>query len=208
MPSLNQLAAEISHQLGDPFNYSLNERIKMAYKHWYATLVRQSVEKYGIDEQFISNFNVDLIDIDKFDTCITEADCIIKRSRNKIPTPLRYPSDSPFTFVGTLDGTPFTKRNNVEQKYAKHLKWSDKVFSYDYRNGYIYVWNFNGDYLNIQEVPQNPEEAITICTSKDCYDDDMEFPMSEDMITIAKTNILKELAPFKIENEEITNETT
>ena len=61
MPSLNQLAVEISHQLGDPFNYSLNERIKMAYKHWYATLVRQSVEKYGVDEQFISNFMAEFI---------------------------------------------------------------------------------------------------------------------------------------------------
>ena len=34
----------------------------------------------------------------------------------------------------------------------------------------------------------------------------MEFPMSEHLIAIAKPNILKELAPFKIVDEEIKNE--
>lgn len=208
MASLNLLAAEITHLLNEPDNYDLTVRVKLAFKHWRATFLRQRIEKYGLESQYIQRFVVQLQEVDKFDNCLVESECVAMRSINKIPTPISYPSDNPFSFVGTLHGTPFVMRNVVERKYASSLKWADKAIVYDYINQYIYTFNTKLEYIELQYLPEDPEAIVNVCDNTDCYDDDMEFPLPADLIQPIKTAILKEFGIIKPENPEVTNESS
>ena len=207
MASLNELAAEITHLLKQPTNYELAVRVKLAYKHWRATLLRQSIERYGVDIMYMQRYVAELIEVDSAATCLVDAGCTILRTKNRIPKPLRYPSDVPFSFVGTLDGEPFTLRDRTENLYAKHLKWSNKVITYDYENDYVYVrGNTRFGYVALKYVAESPEDLINVCDNEDCWDDDMEFPIPEDLIAPIKQILFKEfgvVAPIK---EEVVNE--
>ena len=206
MASLNFLAAEVTHLLNEPNNYDLTVRVKAAFKHLRATLLRQRIEKYGIESTYVQRFVIQLQEVDKFDNCLIDSGCVIMRTINKVPTPISYPADSPFIYVGTLLGTPMTMRSLVERNFAKHLKWADKAVSYDYINQYIYTFNTKLEFIEVQYLPEDPEAVVNICDNADCYTDDMEFPLPADLAEPIKTAIYKQFGVIKPIDPGVTNE--
>lgn len=193
MASLNQLADHISNLINVPFSHELRERIKDSFRFLAASRIRQSVEKNGLDNQFVSSYISGLKQVDSFDTCFTSSGCTILRTINKVATPVRYKSDVPFSFVGTPDGVPILYSRRSEIRYRKYLKYIGKSMSYTYDDGYIYVFgNTRIKQIKIQDIFLNPEEAVTVCsTNSNCVTDDTEFPIPTDMIYSIIQEILK-----------------
>lgn len=215
MASLNQIASKYASVLRQPTNHELRERIKDAFRFTWASRVRQSIQKEGVSELFSLTFDVNLILVDSIDSCIADANCKILRTENTIPTPLRYPSDSLFEFVGTVGDSPFMRVNSRRAYKAMKLRrFFDNVIMYTYekRNSseYIYILGTNKiKFLRIVEITTDIEHAISTCTNPTCYSDDAEFPCTDDMIQSIGTEILKTefgLINPKVEEVEINND--
>ena len=129
MASLKLIADEISDALARPFDDMFKERIKSIFRHELATVIRQQINKYGLSNQFKSNFQVTCIESSPVVTSLYSIDTTDNwyRSENKIPTPIRYESDDPFTFVGNiLDNIPFISnpmsKNEILSSFMSYLK--------------------------------------------------------------------------------------
>lgn len=105
MATLNQLGSKISNILGKPGDHSIQERAKDACKALFATFIRQSIERNGVDEVLKVSFNVPLIcvpltDIENTYAGIGAKDMVLT-TEHRVPTPLRMPNDAPFLHVYT-----------------------------------------------------------------------------------------------------------
>lgn len=114
MATLNQLGSKISNILGKPGDHSIQERAKDACKALFATFIRQSIERNGVDEVLKVSFNVPLIcvpltDIENTYAGIGAKDMVLT-TEHRVPTPLRMPNDAPFLHVYTQhdDGSLIT----------------------------------------------------------------------------------------------------
>ncbi len=209
MASLKLIADEISDALARPFDDMFKERIKSIFRHELATVIRQQINKYGLSNQFKSNFQVTCIESSPIVTSLYSIDTTDNwyRSENKIPTPIRYESDDPFTFVGNiLDNIPFIYTNLTENLYVSYLPMNQKEYQmavdqtevkkpsrYFYRDGYIYAYSEEVDtsepfILNIEGVFLGDANSIN---DKSSITDDMDFPMPEDLIQTVKERLLK-----------------
>ena len=194
MASLNQLADKLLNAYDQAFNHELRERLKDSYKFLRATRIRQSIEKSGIDDEFLLSFNVDLIKVTSDDDCFTpDLNCPQLRSQNKIPKPIRYKTDVPFTYVGTRDGIAFYQGHISSARYKEQLPFISEAICYVWKNGYIYLYGRTKlKRLLVEEVIANPEEAGSMCDANtECYNDDMEFPLPDDMIYSITQEIIK-----------------
>ncbi len=209
MASLKLIADEISDALARPFDDMFKERIKSIFRHELATVIRQQINKYGISNQFKSNFQSTCIESSPIITSLYSSDGVDNwyRTLNKIPQPVRYESDDPFTFVGSIiNNIPFIYTNLSENNYTSYLPMNQKEYQlpvgqtklkkparYFYRDGYIYIYAEGIDIddsfvLNIEGVFVGSPNSITDTTS---ITDDMEFPMPEDLIQTVKERLLK-----------------
>lgn len=192
MASLNQIADSVSAALGDENNYSLKERIKFTVKYYRARFLRNDIEKNGLAKEYIIPIQAELILVDKLDSCYIELGCKILRTKNRIPKPLRLKNDSLFKFAGSIDHSIiFTYTEAEELQFTKFNRFTSDVGRYWIFDYYVYVAFRKGfKWLGLDYVPLNPEEAIKLC-DKECYDDDMEFPLPEDMLVSIIQGMLK-----------------
>lgn len=195
--TLNQGAERIAYALGEPTNYVLKENIKFSIINYRATFMRRDIAANGMSDEFLQKFHADLIKVDKADDCSFTIDCTVLRTKNKIPKPVRIKSDVVFKFVGTPHGKPFVYTEFEEFKYRCFNKYTGNEVAYSYINNYLYF--FNANHLKkaaLQYAVADPR-LVNLC-QEDCYDDDMEFPMAEDLMSDIIRNILS--GEFKILN--------
>lgn len=211
MASLNQLISEIAHAVGDPNNIPLRRNIRYAILYTRNELIRKSYETHHfIDKGLNQRFRIEIINVPDGDLCnsIGIKSPVVKRTKYKVPKPVRLTNGLPFQSVRT------TGVNNNEIAFAKegtaqfyhNLAGFCNQPIYDYINGYIYFFGnanwFSGIYSIIIESPFEAPQIIpeeTFETSKDVngeiddeskFDDD-EFLLPEDMIGAIKDIIFK-----------------
>lgn len=212
MASLNQIAEQVAIPIGKQYDQPILTLIKDLIKQERATRLRQSIGKYGLDVGWSNRYTVELELADIADTCEVTVGCNILRTVNKIPRPVRYTTDVPFIYVGFVDGSqsfsyvPFYQRRHKGSK-----RYTKKSITYDYRNGYVYVYDAYLNklgYLAIDAIHENPD-LVPYCNDGDgiCYSDDMEFPCPADMIQSIKLSLLTgELRKRIIEDSEVKQE--
>lgn len=209
MATLNQLGSKISNILGKPGDHSIQERAKSACKALFATFIRQSIERYGIDEVLKVSFNVPLIcvpltDIENTYAGVGARDMVLT-TEHKVPTPLRIHNDAPFLHVYTQhdDGTITT------YKYASNsiVPLLTAIYSptgvhgvYQIVNGKlkIIIKNTLDDidikpcdykYITIVYIAENPEDVIAMYSEDDGQD--IELPLPADMIERVVYEVLR-----------------
>ena len=204
MATLNQLATRVANHIGEPFNHELKERIKDSYRFYRAERIRQSIEKNGIDDSLKVSYCADLELVDSGDDCLKVIGCEILRTVNKVVKPVRYKSDEPFTYVGAIDGTiSYLYSDLASIGYMNYLPNIGQAIYYYYENDYIFIKGSNKvDRIRIQSVPANLESLMTLCNG-DCWNDDMEYPIPEDMIESITLEIMKLYASIKQHDIEI-----
>lgn len=200
MLSLNEISERIAYALNEPLNYILKENIKFSVKYWRALLIRRDVATNGMSNSFLQRFYMDLIKVDKADSCNFNLDCVqVLRTKNTIPTPVRLKNDSLFKFIGTVDGKSFPEVEYEEIPYTCYNKFTSNSIRYAYINNYIYVFNnLKLKKLALQYIVEFPETINNSCTSDSCYNDDMPFPCPADLVQQIINGILS--SEFKILN--------
>ena len=203
MASLNQIVSEIAHAIHQPNNFTTRQTIRSAVIHTFNEQIRQTYERHAnVDKILMQRYRVSLITKYK-----------VKRSKVRIPRPVRLDNNLPFVSVRTVGydnmAIPFIKEANAQ--FYKALPGMCTSLSYDYINGYLYV-NGNGNplieplgHIVIEspfeiptEIPIETEEGV-----ESNFDNDDEFIIPEDMVERIKDVIYKRNL---LNVERVTNE--
>ena len=212
MATLKQISDQIAGVLDRPFDDMFKERVKATFLQELATYIRQQIMKHGIDNQFKTRYSITCIPVLESDNSIDPGGptgrCF--RSVNKVAKPVRYNSDDPFTYIGGIQGNnPYLYTPLAARDYAyllpsinTNLDTEDGLYYpplYDYRNGYIYVYflppvSWETVAITIEGVHTSynfiQDESKESKAKGLVYNDDVDFPMPDDIIQLIKDKLL------------------
>lgn len=202
--TLNQAAYYIAGTLNRPEDDVFVAEIKFAIKYYRSKLLRDDFHRNGIDKSSVQSFVVPLINVDKSLTHLIEFDCDIKRTTDKVPISIKTKTNSPFLFVGGVGfsrSISYIETNQISNLH--HDRFASENIKYFYENGYVYVINAKRiKYLQFQSYWENPEEVIDLIASdNNCYNDDQEFPLRQDLLMFIVNGILENRMPINVHND-------
>lgn len=208
MASISMLVSEFAHSLKQPNNKALRENIKLLIYHTRNEIIRRSYENHGyVDKGLVQRFKVSLTDVYDGEITLPEG-CEdidvtqIKRSLQKVPTPVRLTNNLPFDRVSSVGyrtsrDFPFIKETTA--RFRSSVPGLCGMPCYDYINGYIYIFptdnrSFDISQIVIESAFEHPTEIQIENNEVDSMDvlmDENEFLLSEDMIGQLKEIIYK-----------------
>jgi hypothetical protein len=198
MSTLNEYASRIVGILGRQADHAMRERVKAAFKSVFATRIRQSISKNGIDELLVITCKLNL-DRDT-DTAVEGFD--VFKTTSKVPSTIRFANDSLHTRVRSNlpNDIPFSARTLVEILLADRSdsKGFNRYYTLDsgilrlfikttYKNLTFDTSSINTVYVD--SIYENPEEVIAIWTREDASD--IELPFPADMLESVVQEVLK-----------------
>lgn len=202
------LVSEFAHSLKQPNNHALRENIKSLIIHTRNEIIRRSYENHNyVDKILTQRFKVSLTDV--YDGELTLPEGFedldvdkIKRSKQKVPRPVRLTNNLPFDRVSSVGYAtsrefPFIKETSA--RFRKSLPGMCGMPCYDYINGYIYIFPANNKPFELEAIviesafehPNVIEIENKEVDSMDVMLDENEWLLSEDMIGQIKDIIYK-----------------
>lgn len=223
MASIAMLVSEFAHSLKQPNNKALRENIKLLIIHTRNEVIRRSFENHGfVDKGLVQRFKVSLTDVYDGEIELPEGMedidvTLIKRSCQKVPTPVRLTNNLPFDRVSSVGyrssrEVPFIKETSA--RFRSSVPGLCGMPCYDYINGYIYIFPadnkaFELEKIIIESAFEHPTEIQIANNEVDNMDvlmEENEFLLSEDMIGQIKDIIYKrDLLSTVRETNEIPN---
>nr|DAH00162.1 MAG TPA: Structural protein [Crassvirales sp.] len=208
MASIAMLVSEFAHSLKQPNNKSLRENIKLLIIHTRNEVIRRSFENHGyVDKGLVQRFKVNLTDVYDGEIELPEGMedidvTLIKRSCQKVPTPVRLTNNLPFdrvSSVGYRSSREFPFIKETSARFRSSVPGLCGIPCYDYINGYIYIFPadnkaFELEKIIIESAFEHPTEiqiANKEVDSMDVLMEENEFLLSEDMIGQIKDIIYK-----------------
>lgn len=196
MTTLNEIAHSVTGKLNAPFDEKLNDEIKFAIKGYRALFLRRDLERNLPSAIYQQSFIIDLIKVDEIDSCKVDLGCLILRSENKVPIPVRHKGMSPFAVVSAASVRNYKDvygyKTREEIPFQKFNKFSYEIIGYDYINGYIYLFgNKLLKYARLSDAFESPEEINSCASGDTCYSDDGPFPISKDMAQLIVDTIVQ-----------------
>lgn len=189
--TLNSLAYQVASSFDRDTDQIFIERIKDLILSTRHLFIHRQTDKTGIDDRYIQPYEAKLEEVNaSVDLDITSKFKLLK-TINKIPYTIRYQSDVPFVFVGSLDRRiVFRNIKSYIMKYARHLRYIGSGIGYFYTNGYIYIHNNTKlDSILIEAIYESLDVTKDPDPTGICYKDDMEFPLAGDMLN----DVIKEV---------------
>lgn len=223
MASIAMLVSEFAHSLKQPNNKALRENIKLLIIHTRNEVIRRSFENHGfVDKGLVQRFKVSLTDVYDGEIELPEGMedidvTLIKRSCQKVPTPVRLTNNLPFDRVSSVGyrssrEVPFIKETSA--RFRSSVPGLCGMPCYDYINGYIYIFPANNKAFELEKIiiesaferPTEIQIANNEIDSMDALMEENEFLLSEDMIGQIKDIIYKrDLLSTVRETNEIPN---
>lgn len=208
MASISMLVSEFAHSLKQPNNKALRENIKLLIIHTRNEVIRRSFENHGyVDKGLVQRFKVSLTEVYDGEIELPEGMedidvTLIKRSCQKVPTPVRLTNNLPFDRVSSVGYRtsrefPFIKETSA--RFRNSVPGLCGMPCYDYINGYIYIFPadnkpFELEKIIIESAFEHPTEIQITNKEVDNMDvlmEENEFLLSEDMIGQIKDIIYK-----------------
>lgn len=195
--TLQEFADSIADNEGRDHDYQFKERIKAAGKAVLSLLLRRELDQRGyLPDSLVKTVKcVPVVEANN-DSCSAPIYCKVRRTKNKIPTPLRTKIASDFIYVGGVTGfTPFNYINPARVPFLRYNPFTKNIPYYTYVNGFIYLINSEAESITIKFIPEDIEKLADIKgeDGKAIFDVEKEsyFPM--DMIPIIKQMVYEEL---------------
>lgn len=184
MATLNTLAYQVAHSFDRATDLIFIERVKDLIKSTRSMLIHREIDKYGVNEAYIQSYVAKLIRVNASEVSTITSNVILLRTENKIPKTIRYQSDVPFVYVGSVDRlVPFRYIKAPTMLFNASLRFIGGAVTYFYINGYIFVYN-NTKIENV--LIEAPYDSLEVTGNTDptgiCYENDMEFPLAGDML--------------------------
>lgn len=127
--------------------------------------------------------------VDSAECCHFESGCTIYRTKEILPTPLRF-SDRLGIKINAINKTKRFELILPERapfiSYTKYPSLTEKVY---WLNGRLYMRGLYA--INARIIAENPEDAKRFtCNGESCYTDDSQYPLPGDMIDLITKDIL------------------
>jgi len=231
MKTLNQIAEQNAYRLGDQFNSTLQESLKLTILNYRAKFIRDDLDRnflsdihftqtgtvqfkvvnllteFGADYSAITSICPDVLDQDKYK---------VLKSTTPVPVPVRLKSsgNSLYSFIGSPDGRKRFILTTLDKfYYYRNLPYNDKTIYYIVLNGSIYIINnltecdinvsLNIANVLIKGVFETPSDFYDACINSGNFADDEEFPIGRDMLMQIESLILKEYPVKPKDGEQI-----
>ena len=212
MASIAMLVSEIAHSLKQPNNQALRENIKSAIIHIRAELIRHSYEQHGyVDKVITQRYRVQLQDVVDGDINLKDFDSntiddydldYIKRTKQKVPKPIRLTNNLPFdrvSSVGWKTNREFPYIKETSARFRGLVPGLSGMPCYDYINGYIYIFPQNCEPFNLQQIviesafehPTPIQIDNGEVNAMDALMDENEWLLPEDMVGQIKDIVYK-----------------
>ena len=223
MASIAMLVSEFAHSLKQPNNKALRENIKLLIIHTRNEVIRRSFENHGfVDKGLVQRFKVSLTDVYDGEIELPEGMedidvTLIKRSCQKVPTPVRLTNNLPFdrvSSVGYRSSREFPFIKETSARFRSSVPGLCGMPCYDYINGYIYIFPADNNPFELEKIiiesafehPTEIQIANKEVDNMDVLMEENEFLLSEDMIGQIKDIIYKrDLLSTIRETNEIPN---
>lgn len=208
MASIAMLVSEFAHSLKQPNNKVLRENIKLLIIHTRNEVIRRSFENHGfVDKGLVQRFKINLTDVYDGEIELPEGMedidvTSIKRSCQKVPTPVRLTNNLPFDRVSSVGYRtsrefPFIKETSA--RFRNSVPGLCGMPCYDYINGYIYIFPADNKAFELEKIivesafehPTEIQIANKEVDNMDVLMEENEFLLSEDMIGQIKDIIYK-----------------
>ena len=217
------LVSELAHSLKQPNNKVLRENIKLLIIHTRNEVIRRSFENHGfVDKGLVQRFKVSLTDVYDGEIELPEGMedidvTLIKRSCQKVPTPVRLTNNLPFdrvSSVGYRSSREFPFIKETSARFRSSVPGLCGMPCYDYINGYIYIFPADNKVFELEKIiiesaferPTEIQIANKEVDNMDVLMEENEFLLSEDMIGQIKDIIYKrDLLSTVRETNEIPN---
>lgn len=202
------LVSEFAHSLKQPNNKALRENIKLLIVHTRNEVIRRSFENHGyVDKGLVQRFKINLTDVYDGEIELPEGMedidiTLIKRSCQKVPTPVRLTNNLPFDRVSSVGYRtsrefPFIKETSA--RFRNSVPGLCGMPCYDYINGYIYIFPADNKAFELEKIivesafehPTEIQIANKEVDNMDVLMEENEFLLSEDMIGQIKDIIYK-----------------
>lgn len=208
MASIAMLVSEFAHSLKQPNNKAFRENIKLLIVHTRNEVIRRSFENHGyVDKGLVQRFKINLTDVYDGEIELPEGMedidiTLIKRSCQKVPTPVRLTNNLPFDRVSSVGYRtsrefPFIKETSA--RFRNSVPGLCGMPCYDYINGYIYIFPADNKAFELEKIivesafehPTEIQIANKEVDNMDVLMEENEFLLSEDMIGQIKDIIYK-----------------
>jgi hypothetical protein len=212
MITFNELSSRVANTLGRVNDHALRERAKAAFKDAFATRIRQTTARGGIDSILLLSVTIPII----LDTEKSISKFKVYKTTTPVPTPLRFNNDAPFTYVGinkpTDDLVPFSFRSEMEIRASLKKKLDGLFRYYTYASSTIRLYLkssfqvYTVDLSDVQSVYlttmyEDLEEVASFYTRDDVGDYPIPYP--RDMIESILQEILKTEFNYNTQDNEV-----
>lgn len=196
----DDIVNQIAHRLKRPDDEDLKLVLSDIVLSYFNTMLRRSIARNGIDQRLILPFYTNLIIVNKDTHLIDETKGTtntIHRSLLKIPTPLRFNTDTPY--IKVTDSTnkvyPFKPIYHNTKSYRTNLPYIDATIpEYTVINDFIFFSSkLTTTEIIVYQVYENPDESIDNYYKRLGYafDDNTAFPYPTDLVSDITNLILK-----------------
>jgi len=194
MATLNTLSYQVAESFDRGTDFIFLERVKDLIISTRNLFVHRETDKYGINDRYIQPYLADLTLVNASVDPTISSKYEVLRTTNKIPAPIRFNTDVPFVFVGSLDRMiPFRYMKPYIMKSSRSLRLIGSAICYFYTNEYVYIWNntklervlIEAIYEQL-DVTQDHTDPTGLC-----YKDDMEFPLAGDMLNAVIEEVIR-----------------
>lgn len=185
-------------------------------KHRDFTVKRDNLSKLLYQDNLFQKKNfVELVDVDSVEACQVQSKCLIKRTKDKIPTLIENSYGVIIRWVGSIDHLeeikPITS-SAFQRKLRKKTSKLNKEKYYWYSNGYLYFPNVEWDAVIVDgyfedeledECNTSSDSSTNTCVSKL----DQEFKIPDYLVSSMDQMIYQDLAMHvQIMNDEALND--
>jgi len=185
MATLNSLAYQGASSFDRGEDQLFIERLKDLIISTRNQFIHRQIDKTGLDDRYIQPYVATLIKVNASETSYITSGFEILRTENKIPPAVRFNTDVPFPFVGSVDRMiTFRHIKPYIMTASRDLRLIGSAICYFYTNGYVYIWNNTKlKRVLIEAIYESLDVTTSIVDPTGiCYLDDMEFPLAGDML--------------------------
>lgn len=190
--SLNQIVDSLSDIVGKPFDVPLKRRIKHIVNYKRDTLMHQFLDRHPEQRRFFLQSWVMTLKKSSPVECPLPlpGNCFVLKTTAKTPRPIRN-KHFIFDYVGGVRGDdPYSYWDMAYSQFLKYNTYTSKRPKHYWADDYLYIINEASDRkVLMRGVISNPE-SVNACAETVCYNDDLPYPIAEDLLNIVIKDIL------------------
>lgn len=210
MATLNEIVYNIAEQMNRSDDAVLRERIKFMVGYYRAQFIRQDQQrKHSLPSHFVQTLDcLEMEASNAMECCeVEDIGCEVWRTKLKVPRTVRVYDGSEFAYVGSVDAKqPYQRTTAVQAEFSRYNKFTSRLPQYMYTKDRIYVLNARPKKILVKGIFEKPEEleAFKCCDGSTVFTEDMEYPISLDMVQRITQSMLA--TEMRLENPQDDND--